>query len=1008
MNKKNKNMAYQNLKKNVDSQNKSFSCFFHRMTIVSVGILAFSMLHMGHSAYIDSNIYNSDNFNAVKLNHNYGFAANTKSSTVSPTKSQQDSLKIEPLKNSVSNLKVRQNLFPDSPNPVDSQQAFGSTGAVATEETRCSNIGLEILKEGGSAVDAAIASGICIGLVNGFSSGIGGGGFVVIRAADGSSELIDFREEAPALATKDMYVANKTLSTLGGLASGVPGELRGYELAHKRHGRLSWKRLLEPTIKLARDGYVVGKMLGYNLNRYEKNINSTEGFKQVYLGANGKVLKEGDMAKRVNFAKTLQKIADEGVDAFYKGSLTESMVSSIKKAGGIITAEDFSNYKAKLRKTSVFEYNGRKIIAGTPPTSGSIVGFIYNVIEGYNFKDKSNMPTNIHRFVETLKFAYSQRTRIADPDYENVTETLSNQQSKEFAAAIRKNITDDVTHPMTIVSVGILAFSMLHMGHSAYIDSNIYNSDNFNAVKLNHNYGFAANTKSSTVSPTKSQQDSLKIEPLKNSVSNLKVRQNLFPDSPNPVDSQQAFGSTGAVATEETRCSNIGLEILKEGGSAVDAAIASGICIGLVNGFSSGIGGGGFVVIRAADGSSELIDFREEAPALATKDMYVANKTLSTLGGLASGVPGELRGYELAHKRHGRLSWKRLLEPTIKLARDGYVVGKMLGYNLNRYEKNINSTEGFKQVYLGANGKVLKEGDMAKRVNFAKTLQKIADEGVDAFYKGSLTESMVSSIKKAGGIITAEDFSNYKAKLRKTSVFEYNGRKIIAGTPPTSGSIVGFIYNVIEGYNFKDKSNMPTNIHRFVETLKFAYSQRTRIADPDYENVTETLSNQQSKEFAAAIRKNITDDVTHPFEYYDPEYDIEDNGTTHISVLDKNGMAVSLTSTINTIFGAKVMDPVTGVMFNNEMDGFSTPGSANNYGLLPSPKGYIKPGKRPLSSTSALVVEYCGKPEIVLGASGGSRIITATAQVLLNMLEFDKNLKEAIDYPRMHHQLLPN
>ncbi|PVU95007.1 hypothetical protein BB561_002135 [Smittium simulii] len=553
-----------------------------------------------------------------------------------------------------------------------------------------------------------------------------------------------------------------------------------------------------------------------------------------------------------------------------------------------------------------------------------------------------------------------------------------------------------LSYGLALVSVGIFAFTMIRMGHSTYISNNIYGFDSGSVeVKDRYNSNIINN-----ILP--------KLESSKDFGLNLKVRQSLFPNTTNPVDSEQAFGTRGAVATDERRCSNIGLEVLKEGGSAVDAAISSGICVGFLNSFASGIGGGGFMVIRTPEGKSELIDFREEAPAAASELMFKENATFATVGGLSSGIPGEIRGYELAHKRYGRLSWKRLLEPTIKLARDGYAVGKMLAYNLNRNEKLVNSTEGFKQVYLGEDGKPLKEGVIAKRVNLANTLQKIADEGADAFYKGDLAKKMVSWLKKTGGVITEKDFADYSAKIRKTSVFEYRGRKIITGTPPTSGSIVGFTYNIIEGYDFKDESNKPTNVHRYIEALKFAYSQRTRIADPDYENITETLSNQQNKEFAAATRKNITDDKTHPYEYYNPEYSVEDGGTTHLSVLDKDGMAVSMTSTINLTFGSKNMDPVTGVIFNNEMDDFSTPGLKNAFGYSPSPKGYIKPGKRPLSSTSALIVENNGKPEIVLGASGGSRIITSTAQVLLNLLEFGNNLKEAVDYPRMHHQLLPN
>ncbi|PVU85294.1 hypothetical protein BB561_006962 [Smittium simulii] len=525
---------------------------------------------------------------------------------------------------------------------------------------------------------------------------------------------------------------------------------------------------------------------------------------------------------------------------------------------------------------------------------------------------------------------------------------------------LKKNILKCIKFGIALILTGVFLLNLYMIGYfDSFSNNTTLNHQNVESDFYKNNKIEANLKKKNIILP--------KLEFSKDFGNKLKVRQSLYPNITNPIDSQQVFGSKGAVAADEKRCSVIGLNVLKDGGSAVDAGIATGICLGLLNGYASGIGGGGFMLVRLPDGKSELIDFREQAPEKATELMYKNNMTQATVGGLAIGVPGELRGYELAHKIHGRLPWKRLIEPTIRLARDGFAIGKMLAYNLKRYDYIVNSTVGFKDVFLNPDGSVKKEGDMAKRINFANTLQRVADEGANAFYASDLSEIMASWIQKTGGIITAQDFCNYTPKIRKAAVFDYHGRKIITGSPPTSGTIVGFTFNIIEGYDFKDKAKKPTNIHRFVEALKFAFSQRTRIADPDFSNVTETFENQLSKSFAEATRKNITDDTTHPFEYYNPEYDLEDNGTTHVSVIDKDGMAVSLTSTINLTFGSKVMDPSTGVIFNNEMDDFSTP-----------------------------------------GASGGSKIITSTAQVLLNVLEFGKNLKEAIDDSRLHHQLLPN
>ncbi|OLY84814.1 Gamma-glutamyltranspeptidase 1 [Smittium mucronatum] len=474
------------------------------------------------------------------------------------------------------------------------------------------------------------------------------------------------------------------------------------------------------------------------------------------------------------------------------------------------------------------------------------------------------------------------------------------------------------------------------------------------------------------------------------------------------INSKQALGKNGAVATDESRCSQIGIDALKDGGSAVDAAIASALCVGLLNSFSAGIGGGGFMLVRKPNGDSDVIDFREVAPASSNKDMFIKNITLAQLGGLSIAVPGEIRGFELAHKRYGKLKWSRLFEPTIKLARDGYKIGKMLAIHLKSQQKSLALSEGFRQIFFDSNGNVLKEGDLAKRVNFSNTLQRISEEGSAAFYNSEITSSMVNTIRQNNGILTQKDFNLYSPILRKPLTITYNKRKVITCPPPTSGSILASILNVLEGYNLKGDDNRPLNIHRIVESFKFGYAQRSSLGDPAFVDVSKVVSNNMDKDFASEVREKITDDKTHGFKYYEPEHDIDvDHGTTHLSVLDKDDMAVSLTSSINLLFGSRVIDINSGVIFNDHMDDFSTPKLKNAFGLYPSPNNYISPGKRPLSTASAVVIENENGVEFVLGASGGSRILTSTTQVFLNMVEFNKTLKEAIDSPRLHHQLLP-
>ncbi|OMJ09418.1 Gamma-glutamyltranspeptidase 1 [Smittium culicis] len=475
------------------------------------------------------------------------------------------------------------------------------------------------------------------------------------------------------------------------------------------------------------------------------------------------------------------------------------------------------------------------------------------------------------------------------------------------------------------------------------------------------------------------------------------------------VDSAQTFGTNGAVATDESTCSGIGIDVLRDGGSSIDAAIASAICIGLLNAHSSGIGGGGIMVIRTENGDSEMIDFRETAPSAASENMYTKNKTLSKYTGLSSGVPGELRGFQLAHKKYGRLSWKRLFEPTIRLAKNGYKIGKELAKVLSKRENHLKIDPGFKRAYFKLNGEIMAHNDVGKRENFARTLQQIADFGPDAFYKGNIAESMVKCIQDNGGIINLNDFLNYKAILRPTSVINYKDRKFITASPPGGGPVLSTFFNILEGYNMKDPNSRNISTHRMLEAFRFGFSLRSRLADPEYVNITDTISKSQSKDFSAKLRSKISDNETHSYQYYNLKNDIKnDHGTTHLSVIDKDGLAVSLTSTINHYFGSSVMDPITGVIFNNQMDDFSIPGVKNAFGLPYSKNNNIISGKRPLSSMSPTIVEKDGYVEFILGASGGKRILTAITQVLLNILEYGMSLKEAIDMPRIHDQLIPD
>ncbi|KAF9584567.1 hypothetical protein BGW38_006002 [Lunasporangiospora selenospora] len=465
----------------------------------------------------------------------------------------------------------------------------------------------------------------------------------------------------------------------------------------------------------------------------------------------------------------------------------------------------------------------------------------------------------------------------------------------------------------------------------------------------------------------------------------------------------------GAVATEEIHCSEIGVQVLKDGGNAMDAAVASCLCIGTVNMFSAGIGGGGFMTIRLPNGTVEVIDFRETAPAGATPDMYKKDPMLAQVGGLSVGVPGEIRGLALAHSRHGKLPWEKLFAPAVKMAREGWAIGPELALRLQKFKVMMETQPDWSPIFA-PNGTVLREGQWIRREALAKTLETIGREGPEAFYTGPIAQSMVDHIHKNGGILTMEDMKGYKPLLKEPVVGYYQGRKIYTTPAPTSGPVLISILNILERYDlgrFKEDANV--EVHRLVEAMKFGYAQRTELGDPDFSDLKEMINVMLDKDGAAKIRANISDERTFPVEYYNPHWvAIENHGTTHLSTVDENEMAVALTSTVNMVFGSNLIDPKTGVILNDEMDDFAIPGVPNSFGLYPSPYNFPEPGKRPLSSCVPTIVERDGRFELALGGSGGSRITTSVLQTILNIYNHGMNAMEAVESPRVHHQLMPD
>uniref|UniRef100_A0A4W3JU31 Gamma-glutamyltranspeptidase 1-like n=1 Tax=Callorhinchus milii TaxID=7868 RepID=A0A4W3JU31_CALMI len=473
---------------------------------------------------------------------------------------------------------------------------------------------------------------------------------------------------------------------------------------------------------------------------------------------------------------------------------------------------------------------------------------------------------------------------------------------------------------------------------------------------------------------------------------------------------QKVVFGKAAVATDSKKCSEIGRDVLMEKGSAVDAAIAALICTGIVHSHSSGIGGGViFTIYNASTGNVEVINAKEVAPT--DVDAKKLDVKLLTSGPRSIAVPGEISGYALAHKRHGRLSWKRLFEPSIQLAKEGHPVGELLGGLLNKYKKYVMKDATFC-------GQILKASDIIKFPKLAETLRIIAEQGPEAFYTGSIAQQIVDDVSKAGGNITLKDLANYKAKLDQPIKESFGKYTMYSSNIPSSGPVLGFILRILKAYNFSRESistpeKRSLTYHRIIEAFKFAFMEWSKIGDPNFTNMDDVVEQLNSDLFAGAIKDRITDDTTHDEDYYGLPVTVPNtHGTTHLSVVAEDGSAVSVSSSINKYFGSNIRSRVSGIIFNNQMADFSVnlPVTLLFSSLLFSSLLFsLQQGKRPLSSMCpSIIIDENKEVKMVIGASGGRKIITATALVIMNAFWFGDNLMEAVEKPRVHHHLVSN
>ena len=469
------------------------------------------------------------------------------------------------------------------------------------------------------------------------------------------------------------------------------------------------------------------------------------------------------------------------------------------------------------------------------------------------------------------------------------------------------------------------------------------------------------------------------------------------------------LGRSGMVASDHRLASEAGRSVLARGGNAVDAAVATALASGVVQPAGSGLGGGGFALVVLPDGTRSVLDFREVAPAKADRDMYVNAKAdkASRVGGLANAVPGEARGLETLHARHGKLPWAEVVEPARALAADGFEVEHHLAKALSGLgEAGPALATGLFDVTA-----VPREGDIVRRQKLAATLTKLAVEGADALHTGSGAKAIAKASKARGGILTAKDLAAYKPTDREPIVGSYRDWTVVTMPPPSSGGVVMVqMLGVLEGYDLAALGhNSADYVHLVAEASKHAFADRARyMGDPDRIDVP--VAQLTSRDRIETVQRAILPGRTFAADHYGLPVDAgTDGGTLHLSTLDSDGMAVALTSTINTSFGSQVTVPSLGIVLNNEMDDFvARPGVPNAYGLVGSEANAVAPGARPLSSMSPTVLISPDQSQrIVVGASGGPFIITSTLQAIVNIIDFGMDPSEAVSVPRFHHQWQP-
>jgi gamma-glutamyltranspeptidase / glutathione hydrolase len=497
---------------------------------------------------------------------------------------------------------------------------------------------------------------------------------------------------------------------------------------------------------------------------------------------------------------------------------------------------------------------------------------------------------------------------------------------------------------------------------------------------------------------------------------------------PATASTRPVYAAHAIVVSVHEQASRVGVEIMQAGGNAVDSAVATGFALAVVHPAAGNIGGGGFMLIRMADGKAHFIDYREKAPAAATSDMYLDARGnvipgASEIGYKAIGVPGSVAGMVYAEQKYGKLTLKRVIAPAIQLARDGYALTWEEAADL--HDRHLAEFSESRRVFQ-RNGDYYKPGEIFRQPDLARTLERIAEKP-DDFYHGSLARELAAAMQKGGGLITADDLARYEVKEREPVRGSYRGYEVISAPPPSSGGAVLIeILNILEGYDLSKMGDRSAqSMHYTIEAFRRAFFDRAEfMGDPDFAKIP--VAQLIDKRYGAAWEETIdpahataSKDLKRPAIFSELEQyasghspatvSHESNHTTHYSVMDADGNAVAVTTTINDWFGSRVTADGLGFLLNDEMDDFSSkPGVPNSDGLIQSSTNAIGPGKRPLSSMTPTIVVRDGKTVMVLGSPGSSKIITTVANVLMGVVDYGMNIQEAVNAPRFHNQWLPD